>query len=116
MQATEISSGWLRSHMERCGRPSCGTSNARRSHAADDRHRRTQLDHDRRSPRAQSRVSSAGKRGDGAYDAASYLASLTVMQPQSVEPLRAPPASGQAEPNVEATILVVVNRSRCLSG
>ena len=34
-----------------------------------------------------------GKRGDEAYDQASYVTSLTVVQPQGVEPLPAlPPA------------------------
>lgn len=32
-----------------------------------------------------------GKRGDEAYDSASYVTSLTVMQPQGIEPLPAPP-------------------------
>ena len=38
----------------------------------------------------------AGKRGNDAYDAASYVTSLAVMQPQGVEPIPAPPA---AKPN-----------------
>lgn len=38
----------------------------------------------------------AGKRGNDAYDAASYVTSLTVMQPQGIEPIPAPPA---AKPN-----------------
>jgi hypothetical protein len=43
-----------------------------------------EVQHDDRTP---------GKRGDEAYDSASYVTSLTVVQPQGVEPLPAlPPA------------------------